>query len=261
MQNWKDMNKEEFLEVISENISNIFEKYQDANRIKAGDISPEDDLRLTEIKNSLADLITGSCELNEKTDNALMYLWEVTGIDDLEGKVFAQCTTKEKAHEAKNLAEANGFEDMLEVRKSCIPVDAVVIDGEIIQIKMPNLVKHNSEKKTNETLKFVEWCLQMGYIINFDWLLEDTEENRKKIIEACIELFEAAKGKSATEKKIEHVMKVAKEKGIKVVSEIPVGWNKNPFATDPYGAVTIDNGKPIFVNHKRNPEYQRMFLI
>ena len=38
-------------------------------------------------------------------------------------------------------------------------------------------------------------------------------------------------------------------------------WNKNPFATDPYGAVTIDNGKPIFVNHKRNPEYQRMFLI
>lgn len=98
-------------------------------------------------------------------------------------------------------------------------------------------------------------------VINFDWLLEDTEENRKKIIEACIELFEAAKGKSATEKKIEHVMKVAKEKGIKVVSEIPEGWNKNPFATDPYGAVTIDNGKPIFVNHKRNPEYQRMFLI
>lgn len=35
MQNWKDMNKEELLEVISENISNIFEKYQDANRIKS----------------------------------------------------------------------------------------------------------------------------------------------------------------------------------------------------------------------------------
>ena len=27
-------------------------------------------------------------------------------------------------------------------------------------------------------------------VINFDWLFEDTEENRKKIIEACIELFE-----------------------------------------------------------------------
>lgn len=90
-------------------------------------------------------------------------------------KVFAQCTTKEKAHEAKNLAEANGFEDMLEVRKSCIPVDAVVIDGEIIQIKMPNLVKHNSEKKTNETLKFVEWCLQMGYLEEDD-LVCDNEE-------------------------------------------------------------------------------------
>lgn len=56
-------------------------------------------------------------------------------------------------------------------------------------------------------------------------------------------------------------MEVAKEKGIKVVSEIPEGWNKNSLATDPWGAVTIDNGKPIFVNHKRNPEYQRMFLI
>ena len=47
-------------------------------------------------------------------------------------------------------------------------------------------------------------------VINFDWLLEDTEENRKKTIEACIELFEAATGKSATEKKIEHVMEFAK---------------------------------------------------
>lgn len=56
-------------------------------------------------------------------------------------------------------------------------------------------------------------------------------------------------------------MEVAKEKGIKVVSEIPEGWKKNPLMTDPWGAVTIDNGKPIFVNHKINPEYQRMFLI
>ena len=98
-------------------------------------------------------------------------------------------------------------------------------------------------------------------VINFDWLLEDTEENRKQIIEACIELFEAATGKSATEKKIEHVMEFAKEKGFEVVSEIPKGWKKNPFMTDPYGAVTIDNGKPFFANHKRNPEYKRMLLM
>ena len=102
-------------------------------------------------------------------------------------------------------------------------------------------------------------------VINFDWLLEDTEENRKKIIDACIELFEAATGKSATERKMEHVMEVAKERGMDVVSEIPEGWKKNPLMTDPWGAVTIDNGKPIFIKvgerHKKNPEYKRMLLV
>lgn len=102
-------------------------------------------------------------------------------------------------------------------------------------------------------------------VINFDWLLEDTEENKKKIIDACIELFEAATGKSATERKMEHVIEVAKERGMDVVSEIPEGWKKNPLMTDPWGAVTIDNGKPIFIKvgerHKKNPEYKRMLLV
>ena len=54
---------------------------------------------------------------------------------------------------------------------------------------------------------------------------------------------------------------ICKEKGLDVVSEMPKDWRKNPFATDPYGAVTIDNGKPFFANHKRNPEYKRMLLM
>ena len=41
-------------------------------------------------------------------------------------------------------------------------------------------------------------------------------------------------------------MEFAKEKGLEVVSEIPKGWRKNPFMTDPWGAVTIDNEKPFF---------------
>lgn len=98
-------------------------------------------------------------------------------------------------------------------------------------------------------------------VINFDWLLEDTEENRKKIIEACINLFEPVTGKSATEKKLEHVIEVAKERDLEVVYKLPEGWRKNPSMTDPGGAVTIDNDKPIFVNHKKNPEYKRMLLI
>ena len=98
-------------------------------------------------------------------------------------------------------------------------------------------------------------------VINFDWMMEDTPENMQKIINACIRLFKSANGKSATEKKIEHVMEFAKEKGLEVVSEMPKGWRKNPFMTDPWGAVTIDNCKPFFANHKRNPEYKRMLLM
>lgn len=102
-------------------------------------------------------------------------------------------------------------------------------------------------------------------VINFDWMLEDTEENRKKIIEACIEMFEFATGKSATEKKIEHIMEVAKERGVEVVSEMPKGWKKNPLMTDPWGAVTIDNGERIFTKtdgrHMKNPKYKRMLLV
>ena len=101
-------------------------------------------------------------------------------------------------------------------------------------------------------------------LLNYEQPCE-TEENRKKIIEACIELFESATGKSATERKMEHVMEVAKERGMDVVSEIPEGWKKNPLMTDPCGAVTIDNGKPIFIKvgdrHKKNQEYKRMLLI
>lgn len=102
-------------------------------------------------------------------------------------------------------------------------------------------------------------------VINFDWLLEDTEENRKKIIEACIKLFESATGKSATEKKIEHVMEVAKERGLEVVFELPKGWKKCHLMGDPIGATTIENGERLFRREngklQRNPEYKRMLMI
>lgn len=102
-------------------------------------------------------------------------------------------------------------------------------------------------------------------VINFDWMLEDTEENMIKIIVECIRQFESVKGKSATERKMEHIMEVAKERGIEVVNKLPEGWRKNPLMTDPKGSVTIDNGKGIFVKvdgkFKVNPEYKKMLLV
>ena len=102
-------------------------------------------------------------------------------------------------------------------------------------------------------------------VIDFDWMFEDTEKNRKKIIEACIKLFEVATGKSATEKKIDRIMEGAKERNLEVVYEMPDGWRKNRMATDPWGAVSIDNGEKVFIRVdgklKRNPEYKQMLLI
>lgn len=128
-----------------------------------------------------------------------------------------------------------------------------------------NTYVHDSENGCYGAYNVTEKHDGKRNVINFDWLLEDTKENRKKIIEACIEQFENATGKSATEKKLEHVMEVAKERGLEVVSKIPEGWKKNPLMTDPWGAVTIDNGKPVLIKvgdkHRKNPEYKKMLLI
>lgn len=102
-------------------------------------------------------------------------------------------------------------------------------------------------------------------VTNFDWILEDTEENRKKIIEECIRLFETATGRSATEEKIEHIKEVAKEMGIEVVSELPEGWIEKNYHADPSGAVTIEKGEKHFINingkHRKNPKFKKMLLI
>lgn len=97
------------------------------------------------------------------------------------------------------------------------------------------------------------------------WVLEDTPENEKKIIDECIRLFESATGKSATDRKIERVMEAATERKLEVVYELPKGWKERNCATDPAGAVTIDNNKKHFIHidgrTKKNPEYKKMLLI
>lgn len=103
-------------------------------------------------------------------------------------------------------------------------------------------------------------------VINFDWMLEDTRENMIKIVEACMKLFEAATGKSATEQKIDHIMEVAKERGVEVATELPVGWKELHSMTDPVGAVTITNGKERLVRNvngklHKNPEFEKMLMI
>lgn len=53
-------------------------------------------------------------------------------------------------------------------------------------------------------------------VINFDWMFENTEENKQKLINESIRLFESAKGKSATQEKMERCEKYANEKNLKL---------------------------------------------
>ena len=61
-------------------------------------------------------------------------LFNVVGIDDLEGVAFARCTTYEKAVKAKECLENNGFENMIDIVQDEIPVDVIEIDSQLLEL-------------------------------------------------------------------------------------------------------------------------------
>ena len=61
-------------------------------------------------------------------------LFNVIGIDDLEGTVFARCTTYEKAVKAKEYLEQEGFEGMLDIVQDEIAVDVIEIDSQLLEL-------------------------------------------------------------------------------------------------------------------------------
>ena len=63
-----------------------------------------------------------------------MRLFNVVGIDDLEGTTFSMCTTYEKAQKAKEILEAEGFEGLLDIVQDEIPIDVIEIGGEMIEL-------------------------------------------------------------------------------------------------------------------------------
>ena len=78
-------------------------------------------------------------------------------------------------------------------------------------------------------------------VINFNWMLENTEENKQKLINECIRLFESATGKSATQEKIEKCEAYAKENDLEIVNEKPEGWRELFGVSSPCGSVVITN--------------------
>lgn len=79
------------------------------------------------------------------------------------------------------------------------------------------------------------------HVINFNWMFENTEENKQKLIDECIRLFESAIGKSATQEKIEKCEAYAKENNLEIVNEKPKGWRELFGVSSPCGSVVITN--------------------
>lgn len=61
-------------------------------------------------------------------------LFNVVGIDNLEGTVFVRCTTYEKAQKAKELLEAEGLKDVIDIMQDEMPADVIKISGKLIEL-------------------------------------------------------------------------------------------------------------------------------
>ena len=62
-------------------------------------------------------------------------VWIVEGVDDLESTIFAYCSSKETAEKAKSIVESNGFEDMVKITYSELPMDMIFSGGKMIYLK------------------------------------------------------------------------------------------------------------------------------
>lgn len=61
-------------------------------------------------------------------------LFNVVGMDDLEGMTFARCSTYEKAKKAKELLENEGFEEVLDIVQDEMPVDVIEIGEKLVEL-------------------------------------------------------------------------------------------------------------------------------
>lgn len=68
-----------------------------------------------------------------------MNLYNVVGMDDLEGLTFARCTTLANANKAMVLLENEGYECMLRIEKDKIVVDEIIVGNEVIDLNEINL--------------------------------------------------------------------------------------------------------------------------
>lgn len=61
-------------------------------------------------------------------------LWIVMGINDMEGMIYAFCTTRQKAEKAVKLLEPEGLDNMLTIKQAQLEINNVCLNGTNIEI-------------------------------------------------------------------------------------------------------------------------------
>jgi len=152
------------------------------------------------------------------------------------------CDLKDKKS-LMNLWKKHGFiKDML---PTYWDIDTYVTDSE-----------ENCWMKYNPTAKKAEDGAQ-GNVIDFDWILEATEENLQKLLREIYRQFSLSSGKSATEIKMDKINEYAEKYNMKVYKTIPEGFKKLNFdLCSSLGAVLITNGKSF-----RSGKLERALLL
>jgi len=62
------------------------------------------------------------------------FIYRVIGTDDLEGTIFAYCSTYDKAKKAKELLEAEGFDGVVDIVQDEFIIDHIWIGEDNIEL-------------------------------------------------------------------------------------------------------------------------------
>lgn len=160
-----------------------------------------------------------------------IYITEKNGKDESLMIELSECTNPGGKNSLPYLWHKAGYTDKILDTYLCIHTYCTDSEGGCFG-------RYNPQEKRSDDGK--------RNVINFDWMFENTEENKQKLINEVIRLFESATGKSATEIKLEKIHQFANKRGLNVYTEIPEGWKENFAMTFPSGCTRIVNGERFF---------------
>lgn len=98
-------------------------------------------------------------------------------------------------------------------------------------------------------------------VINFEWHFEDTTENEEKLVNEIMRRFKSAKGKSATEKKLDKIKEYAGKHNMEIYCAVPKGWHTENQSPIYLGCYAISN--ITFAEHikDKTKEYKKGLLV